>query len=169
MKPPTHNCLENTEVYNILCDSLGLEPSPNNGTLRLPLKTVGFHTPDTKPEEPSDPVPVSMPTPPTPPSTPLPPSPPSPVSVGVDEVISISPIEASSAADPNEVPPHMIGVNPTDDTSVERPVVPDESGMTDDEKNFWEWFKDKIDKAKGWLSGLTGSKDTPDAEKEGGK
>jgi hypothetical protein len=52
----------------------------------------------------------------------------------------------------------MIGVNPTDDASVDRPVVSDESGMTEDEKNFWEWFKDKLDKAKGWLAGLTGGK-----------
>jgi hypothetical protein len=35
--------LENTEIYNIVCDSLGLEPKPNNGTLRLPLKPVGLH------------------------------------------------------------------------------------------------------------------------------
>ncbi|KUI73442.1 hypothetical protein VM1G_08953 [Cytospora mali] len=34
---------QNIEVYNILCDSLGLKPSPNNGTLRLPLKPVGVH------------------------------------------------------------------------------------------------------------------------------
>lgn len=163
-------CLENTEVYNILCDSLGLEPKPNNGTLRLPLQPIGLHTPETMPEEPTDPVPVSVPTPPSPPSSPIPPSPPSPpspVSVGVDEVISISPIEASSAADPNEVPPHMVGVSPTDDTPVDRPVVPDESGMTEDEKDFWEWFKDELNKAKGWLAGLAGG--SKESEKEGGK
>lgn len=35
---------QNTEVYNILCDSIGIEPKPNNGTLRLPLKPVGLHS-----------------------------------------------------------------------------------------------------------------------------
>lgn len=35
---------ENTEVYNIICDSIGIEPKPNNGTLRLPLKPVGLHS-----------------------------------------------------------------------------------------------------------------------------
>lgn len=35
---------ENIEVYNIVCDSLGIEPKPNNGTLRLPLKTIGVHS-----------------------------------------------------------------------------------------------------------------------------
>lgn len=37
----------NTEVYNIVCDSLGIEPATNNGTLRLPLTTIGKH--DTMP------------------------------------------------------------------------------------------------------------------------
>ena len=35
---------QNTEVYNILCDSLGIEPKANNGTLRLPLKPEGLHS-----------------------------------------------------------------------------------------------------------------------------
>ncbi|KAI4140462.1 MAG: hypothetical protein LQ341_003835 [Variospora aurantia] len=35
---------QNIEVYNIVCDSLGIEPKPNNGTLRLPLKTIGVHS-----------------------------------------------------------------------------------------------------------------------------
>lgn len=35
---------QNIEVYNIVCDSLGITPHPNNGTLRLPFKTVGLHS-----------------------------------------------------------------------------------------------------------------------------
>lgn len=35
---------QNTEVYNMLCDSLGVEPKANNGTLRLPLKPEGLHS-----------------------------------------------------------------------------------------------------------------------------
>ena len=27
-----------------MCDSLGLKPKPNNGTLRLPLKPIGLHS-----------------------------------------------------------------------------------------------------------------------------
>ena len=34
---------QNVDVYNIVCDSLELEPKPNNGTLRLPLRPVGLH------------------------------------------------------------------------------------------------------------------------------
>ncbi|KAL8926874.1 MAG: hypothetical protein Q9208_002683 [Pyrenodesmia sp. 3 TL-2023] len=35
---------QNIEVYNIVCDSLGIEPKANNGTLRLPLKPIGVHS-----------------------------------------------------------------------------------------------------------------------------
>lgn len=27
-----------------MCDALGIEPKPNNGTLRLPLKPIGLHS-----------------------------------------------------------------------------------------------------------------------------
>jgi hypothetical protein len=58
----------------------------------------------------------------------------------------------------------MIGVDPAEEANVDRPVVSDESGMTEDEKNFWKWFTDKLDKAKGWFGGFFGS--DKDAEKE---
>ncbi|KAI4272415.1 MAG: hypothetical protein L6R38_006619 [Xanthoria sp. 2 TBL-2021] len=35
---------QNTEVYNIICDSLSVTPRPNNGTLRLPLRPAGLHS-----------------------------------------------------------------------------------------------------------------------------
>lgn len=35
---------QNIEVYNIVCDSLGVTPHPNNGTLRLPLQPIGLHS-----------------------------------------------------------------------------------------------------------------------------
>lgn len=35
---------QNIEVYNILCDSIGLKPHTNNGTLRLPLQIEGLHS-----------------------------------------------------------------------------------------------------------------------------
>ncbi|KAH0848886.1 hypothetical protein AYO21_09546 [Fonsecaea monophora] len=49
---------QNIEVYNIMCDSLDIVPQPNNGTLRLPLKTEGLHSEDDRPgsEVVSDPV-----------------------------------------------------------------------------------------------------------------
>jgi len=50
---------QNIEVYNILCDSLGIEPKPNNGTLRLPLKPVGLHSDEPNPSD--DDVDASLP------------------------------------------------------------------------------------------------------------
>ena len=48
---------QNIEVYNLVCDSLGITPVPNNGTLRLPLKPVGLHSDEgvVPPEIPDDP------------------------------------------------------------------------------------------------------------------
>lgn len=34
---------QNVEVYGLVCDSIGMERRPNNGTLRLPLTTNGRH------------------------------------------------------------------------------------------------------------------------------
>lgn len=45
---------QNIEVANIVCDSVGVKPHPNNGTLRLPLKPEGVHAPD-HPEKPVGP------------------------------------------------------------------------------------------------------------------
>ncbi|KAI0402496.1 alkaline-phosphatase-like protein [Xylaria palmicola] len=50
---------QNINVYNILCDSIGMKPMPNNGTLRLPLKVVGLHNDETVLEVPEDPVPTT--------------------------------------------------------------------------------------------------------------
>lgn len=48
---------QNTEVYNVVCDSVGIEPRPNNGTIRLPFQPVGLHSDDGAPmlETPEDP------------------------------------------------------------------------------------------------------------------
>ncbi|KAM4065334.1 type I phosphodiesterase / nucleotide pyrophosphatase [Hirsutella rhossiliensis] len=54
---------QNIEVYNILADSVGMEPKPNNGTLRLPLKPAGTHRPEDRPTEPADPPPSPTPQP----------------------------------------------------------------------------------------------------------
>ncbi|KAK5944493.1 hypothetical protein PMZ80_003775 [Knufia obscura] len=42
---------QNIEVYNIVCDSLGMASHSNNGTIRLPMKTVGLHSDMTEPLE----------------------------------------------------------------------------------------------------------------------
>jgi hypothetical protein len=152
-------CVENIEVYNIICDSLGIDPKPNNGTLRLPLKTVGLHSPDTALDEPSDPqfpVPESVTSSTQVPPQPSPSATPSSGVANPDAVIEISPIEASSAADPNDVPPTVVGVDTPEDANVDRPVVGDDSIVSEEEKSFWSWFTDELDKAKGWFSDIVG-------------
>jgi hypothetical protein len=161
--------LENIEVYNIVCDSLGLTPKPNNGTLRLPLNTIGLHDPATSTEE-EDPPPPNA-------SSSAIPSPASSDDEAVG-IISISPIEASSAVDPNVKPPVVVGVDPADapeigvdladevvedgdEINVDRPVVGDDSVVGEEEKNFWSWIQEELDGIKGWLSGVVGGKDSP--------
>lgn len=152
--------LENIEVYNILCDSIGLTPAPNNGTLRLPLKPVGLHDETTAIEVPSDPVtsytitPTS--TPPTPASTSTPSK-----SLGVDPVI-------------------------TGDTSgsvgIDLPKEPGLEEEADEElleaaKDWWEWAKDEFGKAWSWttdkaneaLDKIKGDAGSAEAAKNGGK
>ncbi|RCI12075.1 hypothetical protein L249_0730 [Ophiocordyceps polyrhachis-furcata BCC 54312] len=51
---------QNIEVYNILADSVGMTPRPNNGTLRLPLRPIGKHDEDDTESEPADPPPTSV-------------------------------------------------------------------------------------------------------------
>lgn len=125
---------ENIEVYNILCDSIGLTPAPNNGTLRLPLKPVGLHDESPAIEVPSDPV-TSYTITPTPTPTPTPESEPS-KALGVDPVV-------------------------TGDTSgsvgIDLPKEPGLEEEADEElleaaKNWWEWAKDEFGKAWSWTT-----------------
>ncbi|PBP15704.1 Phosphodiest-domain-containing protein [Diplocarpon rosae] len=153
---------QNIEVYNIICDSLHIAPKPNNGTLRLPFKPIGTHASAGNAEEPSDPDPSLATVSPSQAAAPSKTAPtvpdtqsPSPVSEpGPDAVLSISPIEASSAADPEELSPAIVGVDPPALPFPERPVVADESTVTQDEQDFWAWFNERLDKMKGWFGGL---------------
>lgn len=141
-----------------MCDSLGLNPNPNNGTLRLPLKPVGLHSPDTAIENPPDPV------------KPIDHADATTTTVPDVNAISISPIESSSAADPKVVPPHMVGVDPTD-PPVDRPVAADEGSEKHDDKNdtgvegLWDNLIDKLEGFKGWLEGLIGGSKGGEGEK----
>lgn len=146
-------------MYNIICDSLNLEPRANNGTLRLPFKPVGLHDPEVAP--------VNVPAPAgtmtssislaiVPSESPFAPqdmssssssavSPSSTAEAEADAVISISPIEASSAADPDNKPPTMVGVDPAEESG--SGIV----GHHDKDESFWDWFNSRLDKLKGWF------------------
>lgn len=74
---PVLTGLENINVYNIICDSLGIKPHPNNGTLRLPLEPQGLHSDEDAPvaDTPDDPVGGETPNPSTTAAGPEPTSP----------------------------------------------------------------------------------------------
>ena len=116
---------ENVEVYNIVCDSLGIEPLPNNGTLRLPLNPVGLHSDENTPPlgRPSDP-PQSTST------TTVPPQPTSPVSASP---VSTTPVSAA----PGETTPTA------------------GSGSKEGQgSTWWSGVWDKLEEWKEWTSEL---------------
>lgn len=145
---------QNTEVYNIVCDSLGLEPKESNGTLRLPLRTQGTHDFEAageiaqdlpgNGEEEEDEVKETMPF--------LPP-------VVPELASSVLSSQASMSLTSDETGESTS--TPTDgaedgNKAAERPVVHD--GLDEDEeqdRNMWsEWVKGKLAAIKGWAVGL---------------
>lgn len=98
----TNGTTENIEVYNIICDSVGITPLANNGTLRLPLKPIGLHSDeDNIPDEtPADPVSASpAPSPSPPPSFP--------------EVVVPPPSSATPAQQPSKAASPASSATPT--------------------------------------------------------
>ncbi|KAG9985333.1 Phosphodiest-domain-containing protein, partial [Aureobasidium melanogenum] len=140
---------QNIEVYNLVCDSVGISPKPNNGTLRLPLKPVGLHDsmpPQEIPEDlPEDPVPDEG-------SNEKITSDTSTASIGssfeVAETIS-TPTQASRPT-----------VATTDAATPSRPVIHNDVSQEDEDQNgkdtnlWWDWVKGKLDGAKDWATGL---------------
>lgn len=125
-------------MYNILCDSIGMQAMPNNGTLHLPLKIVGLHDPETVLEEPADP--VKPETASTAETT-------STVDVAT-EAMSILPVETSSEV---AQPSATVGVDPIPEPVGDKPQEqnpPDNKDEGDDSawwENAWDWVKDKFD------------------------
>ncbi|KAI8966409.1 Phosphodiest-domain-containing protein [Daldinia sp. FL1419] len=142
---------QNINVYNILCDSIGMKAMPNNGTLHLPLQIVGLHDPETVLEEPADPV--------------------KPETTSTADVVtgamSILPVETISEV-VGAQPSMTVGVDPipepvVDEPQEQSPPSEDADKPEDDDKNeesskswwesTWGWVKDKfdglVDKVKG--------------------
>ncbi|MCJ1414838.1 ectonucleotide pyrophosphatase phosphodiesterase [Xylographa parallela] len=143
---------QNTEVYNIVCDSLGIIPRPNNGTLRLPLKPVGLHSDESVPaEEPA----IDPPLPSFPARPPL------------STTAKSSPAEAVTFEPTRPPPPVDLGsdvVNGADTEDLEGEDDGEEVGMSD----WWRYLIDKIATVKEWTVDLfkgTKSQDSaPDDE-----
>lgn len=129
---------ENTNVYNILCDSLGIEPRPNNGTLRFPLQPVGLHSDEDVPvvEYPQDPVPISS---------------------------AVPASTSASIPSPTTTPAPVDPVDDTPDTPEEEPQEsdnPDSEPDNEEQGTLWDliWgtVSDIKDAAVGLIGGIFG-------------
>ncbi|KAL9626132.1 MAG: hypothetical protein Q9164_007939, partial [Protoblastenia rupestris] len=118
----------NIEVYNIICDSLGIKPHANNGTLRLPLSTVGLHD-DVDASE--------LETPHDPPQE----GPPS------------NKVKPGHMERPNQGPPLRPGAeNDTTETDETPELQPENEAEEkgDAETTWWDFMHERIEKAKEW-------------------
>jgi predicted AlkP superfamily pyrophosphatase or phosphodiesterase len=145
---------QNVEVYNIMCDSLGIVPHPSNGTLRLPLKTQGLHSENDNPgsEIVADPVEDEKPkeedtsapdddsdTPDTSPTDP---------SQGGDDSAADTPPE--DGGDPSETPPQ--GEDASADPPAEEDDAPADEGDGEHRTSgsWWSFVHEQLEKAKEW-------------------
>ncbi|KIW00948.1 uncharacterized protein PV09_07474 [Verruconis gallopava] len=139
---------QNIELYNIVCDTLGINPAPNNGTIRLPFKPVGQHTDTDAPqiETPYDPpsegvgkdtaiVPLSSTEGPTP---------------------TLNPVEPATLLTPDPLDPTKAPKNPVQTTQ------PEDSHKGKLHK-WWEWISSTFEDAKNKLQSMF------EKEKSGGK
>jgi predicted AlkP superfamily pyrophosphatase or phosphodiesterase len=124
---------QNIEVYNIVCDSLGIQPHPNNGTLRLPLIPEGLHDDEDAPnlETPHDPPQESRP---------------------VDE------IKPGHMERPNQGPSVKPGLNVDDseanDATESQPDEEAEKRKGDEASSWWDTVHDQLEKAKEWAKNI---------------
>lgn len=160
---------QNTAVYGIVCDSLGLPPASNNGTLRLPLKPVGLHSIVGPGEIPEDPLPSGATVPviaPVPQFSNMPP---------VEEAgQSDSPTPASSTDTvtwTTDSTGSLVTYNPEDDESKDDPVSPKRPEVHDGEdenvkhrNGWWKWFEEKFGDAQDWAAAVFHNGDGNDKE-----
>ncbi|KAF2277443.1 Phosphodiest-domain-containing protein [Westerdykella ornata] len=120
---------QNIELYNIICDSIGIEPAPNNGTLRLPLRPVGLHTdPETPPDEtPADPVQSS--------------------SYQASTTLGSFASLAASASGMEESPSSAHNIDAAPTPTMSAPPAASSSA----EETWWQWFTHKAEHIGEWV------------------
>lgn len=144
----------------MLCDSVGMEPKPNNGTLRLPLKPIGLHDAEPAIEELEDPETTT-----SSPATVA--SAVTAVSASSTEQVTTTTTTTDAAQNPASTPPvgvdlvapslsKPLGVDPVETGPPERPHPNEDKEDTHHFKSItelWDWLKDKAghvwDKVKG--------------------
>ncbi|KAF2186835.1 Phosphodiest-domain-containing protein [Zopfia rhizophila CBS 207.26] len=125
---------QNIELYNIICDSIGIEPMPNNGTLRLPFRPVGLHTdPDTPPNHtPPDPVETSD-------------------FLGTSTMTSFSSLAASTSG----LEDAMSSIDSS--TPITTPTSSAPPAASSTSESWWEWLTHKADDVEEWVNGFLDS------------
>ncbi|KAI8294425.1 putative pyrophosphatase/phosphodiesterase [Colletotrichum sp. SAR11_240] len=144
---------QNINVYNILCDSVGLVPKPNNGTLRLPLSPLGTHKSEDTPAEPQDPVPAYT-------TSQAPASVATPMSVSQAAQSSTPAVESVKTIQIDPPQP-----SPTD--AAEESNGADEDAIEKGKeamKGFWDWLTDKFDKVWDKITGNKGDEGSDNSE-----
>lgn len=153
---------QNIELYNIICDSIGLTPAPNNGTLRLPLKPTGHHN-DTSPsihDTPEDPVPVSS-------------------SSSSSSLATMSPLltpQSNIAASASGLNTTLPLPSPPDQETQTTAAVPSTTqdgapaaeATTKAKVGWWDWIEHKAGELGQWVDGLFVHKPMPGGTKEDG-
>ncbi|KAL1794598.1 hypothetical protein ACET3X_006414 [Alternaria dauci] len=152
---------QNIELYNIVCDTIGLTPAPNNGTLRLPLKPVGLHDdnediPGNENHTPADPVPAYII------SSSSSSAIPSSSNLASMDLTSLSSIAASASGmedtSPSlhdEVPPRPTPADGSKDELKNKQGDAEASkGAEKEKQSWWEWLTHKADGVKDWVDGF---------------
>lgn len=128
---------QNVEVYNIICDSLGIVPHSSNGTLHLPFKPIGLH--DQQDSEDSE----------------ILPDPPSPTNDIHRATISLAPDLGRPRLSDADDQPHVATSIRPDKASTTKHV---ESNQGDDEaatKSSWRGLLDKtLSQIKQWINNI---------------
>lgn len=164
---------QNTEVYNIVCDSLGIAPVRNNGTLRLPLKPSGVHDFDESAEVPEDlQDDESLALPPEVPNLAYPHGADTELPAEVPNLANrpdfmvptggVPPVSPAQTSRPTPVTPpeHLSSLALAEaEARPTRPVVQDEATESEDDQpeggsRWWSWVTGKLEEIKGWAGTL---------------
>lgn len=137
----------------MLCDSIGIDARPNNGTMRLPLKPVGLHN-VTPVEEPADPVsayskdPVPGATQPT-----------------IGATVGVDPVDKKPTTATTTSSALSSGQPAASPTSSSVPVGGSDKNPLNKVANaandFWNWLTDKVGEAWDKIKGNSGETTAP--------
>ncbi|SPN99740.1 related to nucleotide diphosphatase [Cephalotrichum gorgonifer] len=121
---------QNIEVYNMLCDSVGIIPASNNGTMRLPLRPLGLHGADDFAEPVYDPTPTA--------------------GGGTTKLIGVDPVDPSDPV--SSVLDKETGTGATAATTA--PAAPAGEGETGEGETTEKEDEEEIDEAESKIKGL---------------